>query len=409
MPITPPASPRVALGGRVLTLLLLVSAAVPVRAAPAADHLRAWQKAQAALQAGQPEQALELLEEAHRLAPDEPLYTYHLGHLQERLGFNAGALQSLTSVLGHPGLDPALRELAATKVEVLQRVADKAVLRLRTIPREMRVQVDEQALWESRPDLPVAPGVHLVCVIDRDSVKGRCWHLELVAGRRFDWTEGGPTGERAFLHWPGEPSATRLYLDRYPLIVDLSHLDTLEVDAGTVDGAVGYATGEDRFRFPIAAGELQDIPTRSAPRVVASGSEADATALYARSERHARRVGPVPWIVAGTGLAAVAVGAVFLAGGASDRRAVEDARASSPGGGLPVSSLSYAEAARRWDDGNSKTRLGGALVGVGAGLAAGGVLWWVLARRPAADEPATGASVWTAPGAAGVTWRGTFR
>lgn len=395
-----------------LATLVTIGLALPAAAEPVPAHLRAWQQAQVSLDAGNTLAALSALEEAHRLAPDEPLYTYHLGHLQERLGYNAAALASLQSVLGHPSLDPELRALAATRVAALGPLADKAVLRVRSIPREQRVQVDGLALWETRPDVPLAPGVHLVCVISADSDAARCWHTDMAVGRRLDWPPADLAGPRGLLRWPRDRAASQLYLDEFPLSADLSRLETVEVDAGTVRGAVGYALGVDRFELSVEQGQIVDIPTREAARVAAQTDAAAGSmggAVYERSRPRTRRVGPVPWIVAGTGLAAAVVGAVFLAGGASDRQAVTDAQAVPPGGGLPLSSISYTDASKRWDAANSKTAVGAALVGAGAAVAVGGVLWWVIAKTTGGDVAPAGASVWTSPGSAGVAWRGTFR
>lgn len=409
---TPPASTCRSVTRHVLVTLVTICLVGPAQAEPVSDHLRAWQQAQAALAAGKTAEALSALEDAHRLAPDEPLYAYHLGYLQERLGYNAEALASLQSVLGHPSLDPELRELAATRAAALLFLADKAVLRVRSIPRDQRVQVDGLALWETRPDVPLAPGPHLVCVISAESDAARCWRTEMAIGRRLDWPPPELAGPRGVLRWPGDRAASQLYLEGFPLTADLSRLQTVEVDAGTVSGAVGYAARMERFQLRVEDGQIIDIPTRETARLAAQtdpGGVPTGGGISERSRPRGRRVGPVPWIVAGTGVAAAIVGAVFLAGGASDRQAVTDTQTVPPGGGLPLSSISYADAAKRWDAANSKTTLGAALVGAGAAVAAGGVLWWVIAKATGGSEAAVGASVWTEPGAAGVTWRGTFR
>jgi hypothetical protein len=412
MPMLSPASRCRSVTRLLLATVFWICLALPAAAEPVPDHLRAWQQAQALLDAGNAADALSALEDAHRLAPDEPLYTYHLGHLQERLGHNAAALASLKSVLGHPSLDPELRDLAATRVAALEPLADKAVLRVRAIPRDQRVQVDGLALWETRPDVPLTPGLHLVCVISAESDAARCWHTDMAAGRRLDWPPRDLGGPRAVLRWPRDRAASQLYLDDFPLSADLSRLETVEVDAGSVRGSIGYAQGNDRFQLSVEDGQIVDIPTREAARVAAQTSPAGAAVdggIYERSRPRGRSVGPVPWIVAGTGVAAAVVGAVFLAGGASDRQAITDGQAVPPGGGLPLSSITYADASKRWDAANSKTTVGAALVGAGAAVAVGGVLWWVIAKTTGGGEAPVGASVWTEPGAAGVTWRGTFQ
>jgi tetratricopeptide (TPR) repeat protein len=401
-------SSRAALSG-VLVLLAAVSAHAVSQPA-VADHLRSWQRAQSALEEGRNAEALEALEEAHQLAPDEPLYTYHLGHLQERLGFNALALESLRSVLGHPGLDAELRELAATRVAALEPLADKAVLRLRSVPRDERVQIDGLALWETRPDVPLSPGVHLVCIVSPSSDRVRCWHADLPAGQRVEWPPPGLSASRAELRWPRDRAASRLYLEDYPLAVDLSRLEAIEVDAGTVRGAVGYAVGEDRFVLALAEAQVEEIPTRENARAAAEvrGRDLAGSSIYSRAPERSKKVGPAPWIVAGTGVAAAVVGAVFMAAGSAERSAITSARSTPSDGGLPRSSLSYAEASTRWDDANGRTRLGAALVGAGSALAVGGVVWWVIAKTTRKAEPAEGAAVWAEPGSAGLTWRGSF-
>ncbi|MEZ4265889.1 MAG: hypothetical protein R3F39_05885 [Myxococcota bacterium] len=272
--------------------------------------------------------------------------------------------------------------------------------------------MDGTALWETRPDVPLAPGTHLVCIISAESDAAQCWHTEMAAGRRLDWPPADLARPRGFLRWPRDRAASRLLIEDYPLSADLSRLETVEVDAGTVRGAVGYAVGLDPFSVSVGDEQVVDIPTREAMRLaaqVAAGSSDAGSTVYKRTPSARRKVGPAPWIVAGTGVAAAVVGAVFMAGGASDRKAVTDAQSAPPEGGLAVSSISYAEASKRWDDANTKSTIGTALVGAGAAVAVGGVLWWVIARSTGSSEAASGASVWTQPGAAGVTWRGSFQ
>lgn len=370
-----------ALGAALFGLALALSP--PAAAAPSGSETERFAQlirdSTEARDAGRLADAVDLLERAYEILPS-PKILNNIGLLQEKLGLYREAMTTYLKVVEDPKADPELRALDAGRVAALRSRLGKAWVLATLKPAHAELLVD------GRP--PNAPAGEPFSVDAGDHWLegavpggGDLWvekvrfPLDRQSGYTLDLRTRQPDEGRLSLRGIA-PRPTSITIDGHALGHALVGIEGIRIQPGTwritasFDGApsrratVTVAAGED-----VALSELLSAGTK-APALAPAEADPSATAPHGAGSG----AGPWPWVVAGVGVATAGAGIALTLLGEGDHDRVRDATRE---GGV-VTGITYAEAARAVDDGDSKKGLGAALLVAGSAIVVGGVVWGVV-------------------------------
>ena len=226
-----------------------------------------------------------------------------------------------------------------------------------------------------------------------------CWTRTLAAGVATTWppkAAGATRGETTLPeNTPDGPALEMLELDGVRLVVDLAKLRSVQVDVGAhvvktkASGGLIYI-----HRLDVLPGRLADIP-----RV---GGE------LAPGQVEEEPIGPMPWIIGGSGLVLAITGGVLLGIAPGIRK--NSTVATDIGLGLEISShFRQTEHQTAWDRSYRMQAAGYALVGVGSAALVGGLVWLLAGAYGGDDAPEQSAwDLHVVPSGNGLVFGGGF-
>lgn len=343
--------------GLVAALLVLVFAS---RGAGASTpDVEAYEAALAAYEAKQYDVALTKLQEAYSLAP-KAIYLYNSARVLEQQGNLSGALETILRAKAHDDLDDTLRALCDQGLRRLDPVKDKAVVRFDSLPPGTTVQLGREMILDLTGDAIVSPGATVICAFDAAGTEVRCERRQLAAGRRIVWTPGSNVQLQSALEQDLGATLRGLALDETTVLVDWEKVRRI-----VVSGAVWNIT------LALADGRSVDVSPTLLP-----GSKYTLSTLIAQAERSgepavgtieqgaAAEVGPGvgPWILVGTGGAAIVAGVSLLV-------AAELTKGPSTG-------ATQRSAEHEWDEARTLNVSGWTVGAVGLAALCGGLGWY---------------------------------
>ncbi len=326
---------------------------------PAASALDAYNRARTAYEAGDFEGALALLTQAAR-EDEKPVYVYNMARVLEAMGRNAEAHASFLRTRALPGVTPELDQLAQASVERLEPLRAKAVVAF-DAPDGTLVQLGEQVVVDLTKKQVRDPGPLQICVTPADGRTMSCWTRTLQAGVGTTWPPKAAGATRGEIVLPeGEPLET-VELDGFRLVADLARLRSILVDVGThvvrskASGGLVY-----EHRIDVLPGKAAAIP-RTGGELVA-GQVVD------------EPIGPMPWIIGGSGLALAITGGVLI--GVAPGLRKNSTRPTELGLGFRISDgFLQTQHQEAWTRSYRMQAAGYALVGVGGAALVGGLAW----------------------------------
>lgn len=367
----------------VAALLVLVFASRGARAST--PDVEAYEAALAAYEAKQYDVALTKLQEAYSLAP-KAIYLYNSARVLEQQGNLSGALETILRAKAHDDLDDTLRALCDQGLRRLDPVKDKAVVRFGSLPPGTTVQLGREMVLDLTGEVIVSPGATVICAFAPAGTEVRCERRQLAAGRRIVWTPGSSVQLQSALEQDLGATLRGLALDGTTILVDWEKVRRLVVSGAVWD-----------MKLTLADGRSVDVSPTLLP-----GSKYTLSTLIAQAERSgepavgtiepgaAAEVGPGvgPWILVGTGGAAIVAGVSLLV-------AAEVTKG-------PSSGATQRSAERAWDDARTLNISGWTVGAVGLAALCGGLGWYFSVSDTVSID------LHAAPGASSFSVVGTF-
>lgn len=349
-------------------MIVQLSLALLLGAAPAPDPFRVLlDQAAADRSAGRLDDALSKLERAYRLKPS-PAVLNNLGLLLQELGRYREAADAYRGVLDDPAAPENLRQLDRERLVTVEPLLSSGWLVLGPEHQGDEVRACGRRL-EPGQENPIPPGVCLVEARRTGFVWLGSWAV--AAGRRQEL--------RIELSPPVEgqrQGGVQVSLDRVEALV----VDGLVIPRPAASGSLWLllspgthqlSFGPGRFeRIEIRAGEVSPLELRPPPELTSTPLPPPAPVSTSPSE-----VGsPLPWVLAGTGVA-LGIGSAVTFSIASDRHSAvfTDARDES---GV-ITGVTQAEAYERESSARDLDRVALSLA-LGAGVALVASTIWAL-------------------------------
>ncbi len=360
--------------------LSLATAAYAAPPPPETTAALAYEHAQRAYESSDFAKAVEWLEIAY--ARDrQPRYVYNIGRAQEGMGALAEAYETYLRVLALPEVDDSVRRLADARMQRLDGVRNRAVVRVLGAPDGALLQLDARALPAAETEHQVEPGEHQLCVINPGGRVVLCDRRNLRAGRRLDWDLAAAQA-RGVLRAERLAGLSEISLNGHVLLVDLRTLTRLVLPAGSHRLWARWSDDSSSQLFlTVVPGSEVDL----APLIEGARRGAGAPLASIGDAAPGGGGGAWPWVVVGAGAVSAGAGVFFVAQAASDRSSVKDV----------TNDITQREAEQTWDDAAQKDVMGWTLVGVGAAAAIGGIAWWALSGS-GGDEVAAAPAWWLA-------------
>ena len=354
----------------------LAQSEVPAEEAEVTDPaFDAYNRAREAYRDGDFDRALDLLRQAAR-QDEKPVYVYNMARVLEAMGRHADAHASFQRARALPGMEPELDALAKSALERLEPIKAKAVVKFDP-PEGTLVQLDEQVLVDTSKQQVRESGSHQICITDADGAAMRCWVRSLEAGITTTWPPKASGATRGAITLPeGEPLDS-MELDGFRLVADLTRLRSVAVDIGA------HVVKSKAPGGLVYVHQLDVLPGRPAtfPRV---GGVLEAGQLVEEP------MGPWPWIIGGTGIAALIVGGTLLGVAPAHRK---NETSDAVGGlGFQVSDkFRQTEHLQAWEESRRMEKGGYAMVGIGGAALIGGLTWLLASAYGGDDAPAESA------------------
>jgi len=375
-----------------LTLAVLAQSAPATAQTPPTAAEAAYLRARQAFEKHDYQEARRWLEEA--LKHDQrAVYVYNLARVQQLLGQFANARRSFLRVTAMPDVDADLRRLAEQQGAELRDKATVAVLRAADPANAPLLQVDGRLLADASVDTDLEAGEHQLCVIKAAGARVRCVRRSLPTGVRTTWPLADAAAEHGTLTWSPQADAKTLALNGHVLLVDLTTLRRVEVDAGRHEIRVTNAAGETKTTLVsvLPGGSVAIGAPAKTPFKVADGGVLRADPPSSP--------GAWPWVVAGLGGASLAAGVALMV-------SAEAVRSPETSGDV-ITGVSQRDHPDDWEDARGRWYAGISLVSVGGAAAVSGLAWWLATRGTPGDDAATPA-VWVAPWQGGIAAGGRF-
>ena len=309
------------------------------------------------------EESLALLQHAQRRTP-HAAHVFEIARTLEELGRLADARDAFLRVLDQPGADDAVMRLAQAAAERLGPSVTQAIVRLDRAPPGALLQLDDGVVGDPTQERVLRPGRHTLCVRTASADRLSCWSRVLAAGVRVTWPPAARPATRGTI----DLTATTLAelhvraIDGQALFLDTRGVTTLELDAGAHKlELTGPHTPAWRTSADVAAGGAVSLTRES---------------VTPPDEPPSAGVGPGPWIVLGTGGAALVAGVVLLIVDSGARGSLEDSHGEVNSSGF-VSGITQVDARADYDQADVMRASGATLTAVGGTAVVSALIWWL--------------------------------
>ena len=338
--------------------------------------------------AGDSEATLAFLEEAYRLR-SLPTVLNNIGRTLELLGRYQEAARAYQGVIDHPNAKRALVALNERRLQAVRKRLGRAWLMVEARPPQVSVHLDGERL-KSGDERTVSEGNHLIQLTRvAEPVLAL---LIFVEGRKSFLTNvtrdlNGAVPENSVIEVEGMPGPVQeISINGFPIQMDWKmNRIQLRLASGTYDLQIKFIGGSVQSRqVQIEPGQtllLTKLVVRPPAAPVAPKKKVRLEIVESRLP------GPWPWFLVGAGATGVGVGAVLLGLAEADRNRVRGAARRDDG---VVTGLTMLGALRLQDRANRRWQAGWATLGIGMGMTALGIIWWLIISS---DEPAPASPV----------------
>jgi hypothetical protein len=314
---------------------------------------------------------LNLLKKAYDLKP-LPTLLNNMGRIYELLGRYREAMKAYDKVANDPNADVNLRAIDAARSSKLQGKLGKAYLRISDVQKGARVFINGDKAIHIDTEMVVKPGK---TVIIMRAVGAKASVLTTVLcpiDRRTDVTFAqliGP-GTRGSLLLPPKPFA-QLSIDGMVIPAMMIRPNRILLPAGRhLLEIVVDKKAPLRFTVVVESGVSHDIRDHVRGSLLARKNIGMKTPNKGKNS-----VGP--YITVATGGLMAAVGGVFLFLADVDRVRVDAAATDANG---VVTGLTLSEARELESRANTRSTIGGTMVGIGGSAVISGVVWFLIDR-----------------------------